>query len=535
MQERLRAFLDRIKGFFGKYTAKQKAIMASVVSIIVVFLIIMIAIISRDKYVTLVVCETGEQVQGVEQILDDEGITYQLGDDALSILVLEEDRARASVAVAGGDVLSDNVGLADLQSLLSGGFSQTQSDKERLYLEYRQSYIRDIIEGLDYVKAASVKITEPSASYSVLASDKETAVGVFLTLKSEVPDGAGDSLARFIATTVGNDTTDKITIIDSEGNLIFKGTDNEDVSNGVSASTQEEITANLNNQVIDNVQKIFTEFDLVNVAPHLQISFDKVSTQNITYDTGDRKQGPYTKSYEVNEEGNSGASGVVGTDSNDEDITSYTIDNGDGTQSTYELKQYEYAVNQTVTTTDHAVGTIDYDQSSLSIVLNRYTLYDYEDVEEAGLLDGTTWEEYVAANSESEEIEIGDDVREAVAFATGFNPNSISILAYNIPMFQGPVEGGTDFRTLLPIILAVAILALLIFAVYRSLRPVEVSDVEPELSVEDLLASTKEKTPVEDIDLNDKSDIRIAIEKFVDDQPEAVALLLRNWLNDDWG
>ena len=135
MQERLRAFLDRIKGFFGKYTA----IMASVVSIIVVFLIIMIAIISRDKYVTLVVCETGEQVQGVEQILDDEGITYQLGDDALSILVLEEDRARASVAVAGGDVLSDNVGLADLQSLLSGGFSQTQSDKERLYLEYRQS------------------------------------------------------------------------------------------------------------------------------------------------------------------------------------------------------------------------------------------------------------------------------------------------------------------------------------------------------------------------------------------------------------
>ena len=27
---------------------------------------------------------------------------------------------------------------------------------------------------------------------------------------------------------------------------------------------------------------------------------------------------------------------------------------------------------------------------------------------------------------------------------------------------------------------------------------------------------------------------RKAIEKFVDENPEAVALLLRNWLNDDW-
>ena len=39
---------------------------------------------------------------------------------------------------------------------------------------------------------------------------------------------------------------------------------------------------------------------------------------------------------------------------------------------------------------------------------------------------------------------------------------------------------------------------------------------------------------VEDIEYDEKSEVRKAIEKFVDENPESVALLLRNWLNNDW-
>ena len=31
-----------------------------------------------------------------------------------------------------------------------------------------------------------------------------------------------------------------------------------------------------------------------------------------------------------------------------------------------------------------------------------------------------------------------------------------------------------------------------------------------------------------------KSETRLMIEKFVDENPEAVASLLRNWLNEEW-
>ena len=59
---------------------------------------------------------------------------------------------------------------------------------------------------------------------------------------------------------------------------------------------------------------------------------------------------------------------------------------------------------------------------------------------------------------------------------------------------------------------------------------------EPELSVDALLAATSDNDDenLEDIGYSEKSETRKLIEKFVDENPDAAALLLRNWLNDDW-
>ena len=72
------------------------------------------------------------------------------------------------------------------------------------------------------------------------------------------------------------------------------------------------------------------------------------------------------------------------------------------------------------------------------------------------------------------------------------------------------------------------------YVVFRSTRREQVEEVEPELSVESLLASTKEaQDNLEDIGFSEKSETRVLIEKFVDENPEAVASLLRNWLNEE--
>ena len=78
------------------------------------------------------------------------------------------------------------------------------------------------------------------------------------------------------------------------------------------------------------------------------------------------------------------------------------------------------------------------------------------------------------------------------------------------------------------------ILGVLAFVILHSMGQKQEVEVEEELSVESLLQSTQEPD-VGDIEVETKSETRKMIEKFVDDNPESAANLLRNWLNEDWG
>ena len=87
---------------------------------------------------------------------------------------------------------------------------------------------------------------------------------------------------------------------------------------------------------------------------------------------------------------------------------------------------------------------------------------------------------------------------------------------------------------IIQIVLIIVILALLAFVVLRSMRGEKHAEEEEEISVETLLQSTPEMQ-LEDITVENESEERKLINKFVDENLEAAANLLRNWLNEDWG
>ena len=66
------------------------------------------------------------------------------------------------------------------------------------------------------------------------------------------------------------------------------------------------------------------------------------------------------------------------------------------------------------------------------------------------------------------------------------------------------------------------------------MRSERVPEDQEELSLDSLLQSTQE-TELEEIDAEGKSEVSLLIEKFVEENPDAVANLLRNWLQEDWG
>ena len=144
-----------------------------------------------------------------------------------------------------------------------------------------------------------------------------------------------------------------------------------------------------------------------------------------------------------------------------------------------------------------------------------------------------TWDEFKVANEEQVKLEVDPDLYAVVQTATGIPQENISIVAYEVPVFVDKEGLDVEVTDVVQIIIIILILGLLAFVILRSMRSTKSEEEEEELSVESLLQSTPEI--LEDIELDEKSETRKLIEKFVDENPEAVANLLRNWLSEDWG
>ena len=106
--------------------------------------------------------------------------------------------------------------------LPSDGNELTDEDKQRQYLVYLGNYIEDnVLEPLSEVKDASVTLYSPTASENTINTNEEISVAVVLELQDELSTVSTAELADYLATAVGNTSTDEITIMDVDGNLLF--------------------------------------------------------------------------------------------------------------------------------------------------------------------------------------------------------------------------------------------------------------------------------------------------------------------------
>ena len=207
----------------------------------------------------------------------------------------------------------------------------------------------------------------------------------------------------------------------------------------------------------------------------------------------------------------------------------------DGNQSTSSSEEdYKYVPSERITE-ENSVGVIDYTGSSAGITAIDYVIVNEKVAKDQGLLDGISWEEYKSQNSGRNKIEIDEDYINVVSKATGIPAENISIVAYEENWFVDREGLDVEATDVIAFVLILLILGLLAFVILRSMMRERVPE-EPEepLPVDELLQSTPE--PIEDIEVEPKSEERLILEKFVAENPEATANLLRNWLNEEnWG
>ena len=537
MLDRLREIPQKVLEWWNNFSTKQKTIIISVAAGVLVALAILVTILTRPQYQVLITCESTKDASKIIELLDGENITHQVTDDGLVISVLKEDIANATLLLGANDYPADSY---SLEAALSGGFSATESDKQKTYKLYQEQHLEDIMEAQAAVNAAYVTLSIPDNDGTLLSTNEEAYASVMLELNEELGVGVAENFAKNIATALGNKTTDNITIIDSNGNLLFSGADAAaDNSGAINTGNQIALKSEAERLVKQEVTQVLLGSNLyeeVKVAPNLIFDFSTTNQTEHTYTQAD-ENGTNVLSHEDTYEstGTGGTGGVPGTDANQEN--EYVIEDGNGSNYSVAEESRDYLPSEKITDTSIPAGTIQYDKSSIAITASHYVIYKESELKAQGLLDGITFNEYMAANSEMVKKEVDDEMISLVANATGIPSTNISIIAYDVPIFQADEDTSMSASDIAQIALIVIILALLAVVVFSSLRREKPQvEQEEELSVEDLLQTTQEEEhEIEDIELENKSEVRLMVEKFVDDNPDAAAALLRNWLNDDWG
>lgn len=534
MPEQLQKVLDQVLEWWKKFNTKQKALLLSIAATIILALGILAVVVSQPDLTQLIQCETAKQAGEVKKLLDDENIRYELSQDGLTFTVDEKDMASASILLGTNGIPTEGFGIEDV---FEGGFSSTEADKAKRYKRYLEERFADQLAILANVESASVMLELAPDDGTILSKEEESSAAVILTLSEAIDDDQVLGIAKYIATQLGNKTTDNITILDSSSNMLFSGGDSSTTMGmaGTQISYRSKMEAMVRNRVKD-VLVTSGLYDQVEVAPNLDLDFAQTNQTKTEYSAPEgRTTGMIEEEKNYEEESRGGLAGIPGTDAND-DTPTQVIDDNNYSESSITDSTRRYQNNKTVTETDSGVGSIRYDTSSISLTAKNYVIYDEDTLRASGALENMSFEEYVAANSAPVTTEVDQEYYTLVANATGFPVERISIIAFEEPVFRYSANT-RSLSDYLQIILAVLILLLLGYVVFRSTRKEKVEEMEPELSVETLLESTKETqehNPLEDIGYNEKSETRLLIEKFVDENPEAAASLLRNWLNEEW-
>ena len=129
---------------------------------------------------------------------------------------------------------------------------------------------------------------------------------------------------------------------------------------------------------------------------------------------------------------------------------------------------------------------------------------------------------------------VSEQVKNAASTATGIPARNIPVHKYKTaPMEEVSIPVSHRIRDILEQYGFIAMLLVMIVGLIIAIGPRKerAPELQPVVAME---GPQIEESKIEDLKLDDGSEIKRQIDKFVKQKPEAVAQLLRNWLMDDW-
>ena len=100
-----------------------------------------------------------------------------------------------------------------------------------------EAKFQSTLKNMDNVKRAIVNINVPENDGTLLSKKKESYASVMLELENpeEMTQDQAAFIARFVATELGNDTTANVVIMDTTGNMLYSGQDENSLTGNASS------------------------------------------------------------------------------------------------------------------------------------------------------------------------------------------------------------------------------------------------------------------------------------------------------------
>ena len=489
----------------------------------------------KPQWVVLKSSADPEVIGQIEKILDDNTIKNKLLDRGTGIEVLEKDESRAKILIASSEIGKEGVTFDDVSANIDIGM--TENDKREQYKRLKEAEMKRLIETFDNVKSASVMLALPEDTVVFNNNKKEASAGVTLDVKSGFTEEQGAIIANLIASSVEGIKVENVTVADRKGEILYSGKENTSISH----SKKEGIENNKKNEIEDKIQDTLKPlYDEVKVISSIKFDWDKVQERNLilTPPVEDATVGVPKHQKEQTESVVNGEAGAEpGIESNDKNPTNYAL--GGQSNGTYDgaSKETEYGYNEQELLKEGAIGSFVPEGSSVAVTVYKHKYYNESELRKNKTLNkNLTWEQFKEQNATPTLINMDQQLLDTIKTGTGIQ--NVTLTGYEKPIFVDIVKQPIKVEQIIVLIILVVLIGLLALALIKKAQPDEIEEIEPEISIEDLIATNKR----EDEEVADKiagineveSEFKLKIEDFIDENAEAAAQLLRNWLNNEW-
>ncbi|MCA0046834.1 flagellar M-ring protein FliF [Mesorhizobium sp. B283B1A] len=281
MPEQIQSIISNLRGF----GVKRLAMLAGIAVLVMGVIGIASVYLNRPAYDTLYVGLDRSDVNQIGLVLGEAGIGFDVGSDGTSVLVPAAPTAQARMLLAekglptsanAGYELFDNVGAMGLTSFMQ------QITRVRAL----EGEIARTIQSITGIKAARVHIVM-SERANFRRDEQQPSASVVIRYSGIDAEKSAMSIRHLVAAAVPGLSADKVTVLDSNGNLLAAGDDPSNTSAARTLGVEQTVEA----QIGDNIRRALTPYlgpDNFRASVKAEINTDTRQTEETIFDPNSR-------------------------------------------------------------------------------------------------------------------------------------------------------------------------------------------------------------------------------------------------------